>query len=303
MKNIAIVTDSNSGITQAQAKKLGVNVLPMPFYINDTLFYEDINLTQEEFYAHLAEGSEISTSAPAVGDVTDLWDSLLKEYDEIVHIPMSSALSSTCETLMMLAQGYRGRVFVVDNKRISVTQKQAVLDAQMMAAAGWDGARIREKLLSTMYDCSIYISLDTLYYLKKGGRITPAVAALGTLLRIKPVLQIQGDKLDTYANARTKKSARTMMLDAIRKDCRARFGAGETAGRACDSKNDDGLILCMAYTGAYTDEAQSWEKEIEDAFPAHAGRLLMDPLSLSISCHIGPGAIGIGCIKKLQLTD
>ncbi|MCD7956889.1 MAG: DegV family protein [Lachnospiraceae bacterium] len=325
MKNIAIVTDSNSGITQSEAKRLGVYVLPMPFYINGKLFYEDINLTQEEFYAHLKEGSEISTSTPAVGDVTELWDLLLKDYDEIVHIPMSSALSSTCATAMMLAQSYEGRVFVVDNKRISVTQKQAVLDAQRLAAAGWDGLSIREKLLDTMYDCSIYITLDTLYYLKKGGRITPAVAALGTLLHIRPVLQIQGEKLDTFANARTKKSARGIMLDAIRKDCQIRFGASdhtasqkEAADPSCDSKgasrfpkdrpaennlSTDGLIIAMAYTGAFTDEAQSWKEEIENAFPAHRGKLLMDPLSLSISCHIGPGAIGIGCIKKLRLPE
>ncbi|MCD7884484.1 MAG: DegV family protein [Lachnospiraceae bacterium] len=324
MKNIAIVTDSNSGITQAEAKRLGVYVIPMPFYINGNLFYEDINLTQEEFYTHLEEGSEISTSAPAVSDVTELWDSLLKEYDEIVHIPMSSALSSTCATAMMLAQSYEGRVFVVDNKRISVTQKQAVLDAQRMAAAGWDGSSIREKLLADMYECSIYITLDTLYYLKKGGRVTPAVAAFGTLLRIKPVLQIQGDKLDTFAKARTKKSARGIMLDAIRKDGQVRFGAGAAAGRAgtpfdqakaagradtpfdqtnaADLPSKD-LIIGMAYTGAFTDEAQSWKEEIENTFPSHRGKLLMDPLSLSISCHIGPGAIGIGCIKKLRLPE
>ncbi len=205
MKKIAIVTDSNSGITQQEAKELGIYVIPMPFYINDEVYFEDINLTQEEFYQHLAAGAEISTSMPAIGDVTDLWDSLLKEYDEIVHIPMSSGLSSTCSTTMVLAEEYGGRVVVVDNKRISVTQKQAALDAKRMAALGWDALQIREKLLETMYDASIYITLDTLYYLKKGGRVTPAVAAIGTLLRIKPVLQIQGDKLDAFANARTKK--------------------------------------------------------------------------------------------------
>ncbi|MCD7715488.1 MAG: DegV family protein [Lachnospiraceae bacterium] len=291
MKNIAIVTDSNSGITQQEAKELGIYVIPMPFYINGEVFFEDINLTQEEFYQHLADGAEISTSMPAVGDVTDLWDSLLKEYDEIVHIPMSSGLSSTCSTAMMLAEDYGGRVIVVDNKRISVTQKQAALDAKRMAALGWDAARIRAKLLETMYDASIYITLDTLYYLKKGGRVTPAVAAVGTLLRIKPVLQIQGDKLDSFANGRTKKAARTIMLDALRQDIRERFGAEE--------KMED-VQIAMAYTGGYSEEVQAWRRELEAAFPENAPEMLADPLSLSVSCHIGPGAIGYGCMKKLK---
>ncbi len=255
-------------------------------------FFEDINLTQEEFYQHLAKGAEISTSMPAIGDVTDLWESLLKEYDEIVHIPMSSGLSGTCSTTMMLAEEYGGRVVVVDNKRISVTQKQAALDAKRMAALGWDAGQIREKLLETMYDASIYITLDTLYYLKKGGRVTPAVAAIGTLLRIKPVLQIQGDKLDAFANARTKKAARMIMLDALRKDIRERFGAEERM---------EDIQVAMAYTGGYTEEVQAWRRDLEAAFPQNAPEMLADPLSLSVSCHIGPGAIGFGCMKKLTL--
>ncbi len=294
MGRIAIVTDSNSGITQAEAKELGILVIPMPFYINGELFYEDIDLTQEEFYRHLEGGAEISTSMPVVGDVTDLWDRLLEEYDEIVHIPMSSGLSSTCSTALMLsqAQKYTGRVFVVDNKRISVTQKQAALDARTMAQQGWSAVQIRDKLLETMLDASIYITLDTLSYLKKGGRVTPAVAAIGSLLRIKPVLQIQGDKLDAYANARTKKAARTMMLDAIRRDNCERFGADERA---------EGIQIAMAYTGAYSEEVQAWRQELEAAFPAHKDEMMVDPLSLSVSCHIGPGAIGFGCMKKLNL--
>ncbi len=291
MKKIAIVTDSNSGITQSEAKELGIYVIPMPFYVDDNVYFEDINLTQEEFYRYLEKGAEISTSMPAIGDVTDLWDSLLKEYDEIVHIPMSSGLSSTCSTAMMLAEEYHGRVVVVDNKRISVTQKQAALDAKRMAGLGWDAARIRAKLLETMYDASIYITLDTLYYLKKGGRVTPAAAALGTLLRIKPVLQIQGDKLDAYANARTKKAARSIMLDALRKDIRERFGA--------DGRMED-IQIAMAYTGGFTAEAQAWKQELEAAFQVSAGEVMADPLALSVSCHIGPGAIGFGCMKKLR---
>lgn len=240
----------------------------------------------------MAKGAEISTSMPAIGDVTDLWESLLKEYDEIVHIPMSSGLSGTCSTTMMLAEEYGGRVVVVDNKRISVTQKQAALDAKRMAALGWDAGQIREKLLETMYDASIYITLDTLYYLKKGGRVTPAVAAIGTLLRIKPVLQIQGDKLDAFANARTKKAARMIMLDALRKDIRERFGAEERM---------EDIQVAMAYTGGYTEEVQAWRRDLEAAFPQNAPEMLADPLSLSVSCHIGPGAIGFGCMKKLTL--
>ncbi|MCC8138046.1 MAG: DegV family protein [Clostridiales bacterium] len=266
-------------------------VIPMPFYIDDNVYFEDINLTQEEFYRYLEKGAEISTSMPAIGDVTDLWDSLLKEYDEIVHIPMSSGLSSTCSTAMMLAEEYHGRVVVVDNKRISVTQKQAALDAKRMAGLGWDAARIRAKLLETMYDASIYITLDTLYYLKKGGRVTPAAAALGTLLRIKPVLQIQGDKLDAYANARTKKAARSIMLDALRKDIRERFGA--------DGRMED-IQIAMAYTGGFTAEVQAWKQELEAAFQVPAGDVMADPLALSVSYHIGPGAIGFGCMKKLK---
>lgn len=198
MSKIAVVTDSNSGITQAQAKACGVTVLPMPFYINEELFYEDINLSQEDFYAKLEENADISTSQPAVGDVLDLWNSLLKEYDEIVHIPMSSGLSGSCETAIMLAQDFDGKVQVVNNQRISVTQRQAVLDAKTLAERGKSAAEIREYLERTKFDSSIYITVDTLKYLKKGGRITPAAAALGTLLRIKPVLQIQGEKLDAF---------------------------------------------------------------------------------------------------------
>ncbi|MCD8022105.1 MAG: DegV family EDD domain-containing protein [Lachnospiraceae bacterium] len=192
---------------------------------------------------------------------------------------------------MMLAETYHGRVYVIDNKRISVTQKQAALDAQKMAQLGWSGAQIKEKLLATMMDASIYITLETLTYLKKGGRVTPAVAAIGSLLHIKPVLQIQGDKLDSYSLARTKKGARTTMIDAIRKDNRDRFGADERA---------DDIQLAMAYTGAYSEELDAWKHEFEDTYPSHAGDIMVDPLSLSVACHTGPGAIGMGCMKKLK---
>lgn len=289
MAKIAIVTDSNSGITRVDGEKSGIWVIPMPFYINEELFFEELTLSQEEFYRHLSDKAEISTSMPAMTDVTELWDTLLQTHDEIVHIPMSSGLSSSCSTAMMLAQDYDGRVQVVDNKRISVTQKLAAQDARTLADAGWSAARIKEYLEKTALDSSIYITLDTLYYLKKGGRITPAAAALGTLLRLKPVLQIQGDKLDAYAKCRTLKAAKTTMIEAIRKDCQERFGS---------NANGDGMRILLAYTGTDKTELNLWEQEVRSAFPGHP-EICADPLSLSVSCHIGPGAIAITCTKRL----
>lgn len=238
MGKIAVVTDSNSGITQEQAKAYGIYVLPMPFFINDETFYEDISLTQEQFYEKLEGNADISTSMPSVGSVTDLWDGLLQEYEEIVHIPMSSGLSSSCETAAMLAQEYGGKVQVVNNQRISVTQKQSVLDAMAMAEHGKSAQEIKDYLEETRYDSSIYIMVDTLYYLKKGGRLTPAAAALGTLLKLKPVLQIQGEKLDSYAKARTVKQARTIMIEAIKNDFVKRFG----------DESGESMHLFVAYT-------------------------------------------------------
>ena len=202
MQKIAIVTDSNSGITQAQSKQLGVWVLPMPFYINDELFLEDITLTQEQFYDYLAQGADVKTSQPAPGDVTELWDTLLKDYDAVVHIPMSSGLSSSCQTAQILADDYDGRVQVVNNQRISVTQLQSVVDAKTMAEKGWTAVEIKEELERTKFDSDIYITVDTLKYLKKGGRLTPAAAAIGTVLNLKPVLRIKGEKLDAFAKTR-----------------------------------------------------------------------------------------------------
>lgn len=289
MAKVAIVTDSNSGITQEDARQLGVYVIPMPFYINGKLYYEEKTLTQELFYQYLSEKAEISTSMPAMTDVTELWDQLLKTYDEIVHIPMSSGLSSSCSTATVLAQDYDGRVQVVDNKRISVTQRQAAIDAKTLADAGWNAQKIKDYLLETAMDASIYITLDTLYYLKKGGRITPAAAALGTLLRLKPVLQIQGEKLDAYAKSRTLKAAKATMLDAVRKDCVERFGSDERAA---------GMHIALAYSGTDLTETKIWEREVKEAFPDH--EIVMQPLSLSVSCHIGPGAIAITCCKELR---
>lgn len=288
MSKIAVVTDSNSGITQEQARVLGVTVLPMPFYMDGKTYYEDIDLTQEQFYEKLAEGGDISTSMPAVGDVTDLWDQLLQEHDEIVHIPMSSGLSSSCETALMLAQSYDGRVQVVNNQRISITQRRSVLDAAALAEKGKSAAEIKEILEREKFESSIYIMVDTLKYLKKGGRITPAAAALGTLLRLKPVLQIQGEKLDAFAKARTVKQAKSIMTEAMRNDCKNRFGDESGASMHID----------IAYTYDL-EAAQQFEKEIKEVFPGQD--CVINPLSLSVSCHIGPGALAVACSHKIDV--
>ncbi len=287
MGKIAIVTDSNSGITQAEAKEYGVNVLPMPFFINGETYFEDIDLTQEEFYEKLEGNADISTSMPAIGSVTDLWEQLLEEYEGIVYIPMSSGLSSSCETAIMLSQEYDGKVQVVNNQRISVTQKQAVLDAAELAKRGKNAEEIKVFLEETKFDSSIYIMVDTLTYLKKGGRITPAAAALGTLLKLKPVLQIQGDKLDAFAKARTVKQAKNIMIDAVKNDFKKRFGDEE-------GKN---MYLYIAYTKD-RQTALEFKEQVQEAFP-QAEITMTDPLSLSVACHIGPGSLALACAKKL----
>ncbi|HIT05480.1 MAG TPA: DegV family protein [Candidatus Scybalocola faecipullorum] len=289
MKKVAIMTDSNSGITQSEGKALGIFVLPMPFNFSDETFLEDINLTQEEFYQKLGDGADISTSQPSPEDVINLWDQLLKDYDQIVHIPMSSGLSSSCDTATMLAADYEGKVFVVNNQRISVTLRQSVMEAISMAEKGYDGAQIKKVLEDTKFDSSIYITVDTLKYLKKGGRITPAAAALGTLLRIKPVLQIQGGKLDAFAKARTMKQAKMMMINAIKKDFKDRFGSDDTASN---------MHIFIAHT-ANDAMANELKSELETIFPGH--NVLVNPLSLSVACHIGPGALAIACTKKLDI--
>lgn len=288
MSRVAIMTDSNSGITQAEAKAMGIFVLPMPFYIDEKMYYEDINLTQEQFYERLKADCEIKTSMPLVGNVTDAWDEILKEYDEIVYIPMSSGLSSSCETAYMLSQDYDGKVQVVDNQRISVTQRQSVLDAMMLAEAGKSAVEIKQILLDAKFESSIYIMLDTLYYLKKGGRITPAAAALGTLLKLKPVLQIQGEKLDAFAKARTAKQGKSIMIETIKKDFAERF------------HSPDGAEMNLEIAYSYDLEAaEEFKAEVQEVFPNN--EIIMNPLSLSVSCHIGPGALAIACSKKIHV--
>lgn len=287
MSKVTVMTDSNSGITQEEAKQLGVAVLPMPFYMDGQMYYEDIDLSQEQFYERLAQGTEIKTSMPLVGDVADAWDRALKGCDEIVHIPMSSGLSSTCETALVLAQNYDGRVQVVNNQRISVTMRQSVIDAVQLAGQGHSAEEIKNILEACKFESSIYIMVDTLEYLKKGGRITPAAAALGTLLKLKPVLQIQGEKLDAFAKARTVKQARSIMIESMKNDFEKRF----------DSADGAKMNLSMAYT-YNLEEAESFKEEVQAAFPNN--EIVLQPLSLSISCHIGPGALAVACSKKIE---
>lgn len=284
MAKVRIVTDSNSGITQAEAKTLGVSVIPMPFLINGEDYLEDVNLTQEEFYRHLEGETTVSTSQPAVATVTDLWDSLLAEGEdvEIVHIPMSSGLSESCRTAQSLAKAYGKRVRVVDNQRISVTQKQSVLDALNLAGEGKSAQEIADYLTATKLESSIYIALDTLKYLKKGGRLTPAAALVGSILRIKPVLQIQGDKLDAYKKVHSLSQAKQVMTEAMRGDLNTRFKESAMQGK---------MRLFIAHTNFYA-EAETFRKELEAIFP-NIPVTLVDPLSLSVSCHIGPGALAV----------
>lgn len=285
---VAIITDSNSGITQEEGKKLGIRVVPMPFMINGEEYLEDITLTQQEFYEKLGDGSDISTSQPSPESIMALWDEVLEEYDEIVHIPMSSGLSGSCQTAMMLAEDYDGKVEVVNNQRISVTQRQSALDAKELAAKGMCAAEIKEKLEAVKFDSSIYITLDTLKYLKKGGRITPAAAALGTLLRLKPVLTVQGEKLDAFAKARTMKQAKSMMVAAITKDLEERFG----------DRTGKNVHLAVAHTDNQ-EEADEFAKELRELFPA-TDEIVIAPLSLSVSCHIGPGSLAVACSKVIE---
>lgn len=287
MGKVAIMTDSNSGITQMEGKELGITVLPMPFTIEGETFYEDINLTQKEFYSRLGEDADIATSQPEAGKLIDTWKYLLKDYEEVVHIPMSSGLSGSCQTAIVLSGDFDGKVQVVNNQRISVTQRQSILDAIELAKAGLSAADIRERLETAKFEASIYIMVDTLKYLKKGGRITPAAAAIGTILNLKPVLQIQGKKLDAFAKARSVKHAKRIMLDAIKKDIETRFNQAEKEGT---------LRLHMAYTGE-PEIIQEFKTEAEAQFPGYD--IFVAPLSLSVACHIGAGAIAIACSNAL----
>lgn len=286
MSRIAIVTDSNSGISQEKGKEMGIYVLPMPFLIDGKEYLDGIDLFPKEFYEYLAKDADVSTSQPSPESVMSLWDSLLKDYDEIVHIPMSSGLSGSCQTARMLADDYDGKVEVVNNQRISITQVSAVIDALHLAEAGKSAAEIRGILEEEALQASIYITLTTLKYLKKGGRITPAAAALGTMLRLKPVLQIQGEKLDAFSKVRTMSAAKRVMLDAIRSDLEKRFAG-------CKMRID------IAHTNNEA-AALEFKKEIQTEFPEYPV-ILVDELSLSVACHIGDGALAVACTKTLEV--
>ena len=283
MKSIAIVTDSNCSMSMAQAKELGIYMLPMPFFLDGKEYLEEVDMTQEEFFQHLEEnpGTKISTSQPSMESVTGLWNQLLKDYDEIVHIPMSSGLSSSCQTAAMLADDYDGRVRVVNNQRISGTLRYSAIEALQQAKNGLSAAEIGDWLENTRFDSSIYITVATLKYLKQGGRITPAAAAIGTMLRLKPVLQIQGEKLDAFAKARTMAQAKKIMTQAIRDDIANRFG--------------EDIYLDVIHSHNL-EAAEEFRKETLETFP-NVKEIHIFPLSLSVSCHIGPGALAFTCSK------
>ena len=281
---IAIMTDSNSGIQQSEADKLGVFVIPMPFVINGDTYYEGINLNYDQFFEFLRSNADVSTSQPSIASLTETWDKLLQEYDKVIFIPMSSGLSGTCDTAKTFARNYDGRVLVVDNKRISVTLKQSVLDALELVKKGYTAEQIKDELEKNGPNSSIYIMVDTLKYLKKGGRITAAGAAIGTLLKIKPVLTIQGEKLDAYQKVMSVKQAKIVMINAIKKDIQNRFGG-----------DSDDLLIAMAYTYDL-EAAKLFMNEVQQAFPNK--NIVLDPLSLSVSCHIGPGALAVTVTKK-----
>lgn len=282
--NIAIVTDSNSGITEKEAMDMGITIIPMPFYINNKTYHEGLDLSHKDFYNYLENNAEVSTSQPAPGEVLEVWNELLKEKESIVYIPMSSSLSGSCQMSEMLAQEYEGKIQVVDNKRISVTQLQSVKDALNLAKEGKSAKEIKIILEDKQYNSSIYVVLDTLEYLKKGGRITPAAASIAKVLNIKPVLQIQGEKLDSFKKARGVKQARRIMKDAIKDDINNRFS---------DINN---MKIYAAYS---SDEelGRQWLSELKEEFPGYDVELY--PLSLSVGCHIGPNAIGVACVEEI----
>lgn len=289
MSKIIIVTDSNSGISKEEAEKIGVVVIPMPFFIEGKTYYEEISLSQDEFYQMLVAGKNISTSQPSIGKICALWDELLKEYDEIVQIPMSSGLSMTCDTATTFSQEkeYLGKVHIVNNMRISVTQRQSVYDALKLIKEGKSGEEIKEILENDALNSSIYITVQDLKYLKRGGRITPAAAAIGSLIGIKPVLQIQGKKLDAFKKCRGMKAGKVMMISAAKNDIKNRLG------------DDNSKIHVAVAHSNNEEEAKIFLEEIKKAIP-NAKDYYIDHLSLSVSCHIGPGSLAIALCKDLD---
>lgn len=289
MKKIAVMTDSNCGLLPEKGKEMGISIVPMPVIINGETYFEGVDITTEEFYRMQEDGAEITSSLPSPGSVMDLWDELLETHDEVVYIPMSSGLSNSCSSAIMLAQEYEGKVFVADNHRISITQMQSVLDAVQMAEAGMDGAAIKARLEKEAKDSSIYIAVDTLEYLKKGGRITAAGAAIGGVLNIKPVLTTDGDQLDAYAKVRGMKSAFRTMCKALRKDLDGKLKSLHESGE---------LVIGIANTYMPEEELNQWKEELQNVFPGE--EILYGALNLSIGCHTGMGAVGIGAVRRMK---
>ncbi len=281
---IAILTDTNSGIMSAEAAQLGIHVMPMPFFIDGDLYFEGVNLTQEEFFRMQENDAEISTSMPSPADVMDKWDELLKDHDQVLYLPMSSGLSSSCSTAASLAEDYNGRVLVIDNKRISVPLRESIYNAQELIAKGYCGQEIKRILEEDSQNAKVFIAVSTLKYLKKGGRVTPAAALIGTALNIKPVLMIDGGKLDAFAKVRGMKQAEQKMIDAAKAELE------RYAGAEC--------LIRVAFSGD-PELGLQWIEKVKAAFPDH--EVYGDPLGLSICCHTGPGAYGITCIKKLKI--
>lgn len=284
---IAILTDTNSGISSTEAEELGIFLIPMPVIIDDETFYEGQNITEEAFYQALASGKKVTTSQPSPADVLDYWDFLLqKGFDEVVYIPMSSGLSNSCHAAMGFAEDYDAKVFVVDNHRISVTLKSSVIMAKKLSDIGKSGSEIKSILEEDAYHSSIYISVNTLTYLKRGGRITPAAAMIGSVLNIKPILTIQGEKLDSFSKARSMKKCEQRMIEALLNDKEKRFA---------DVPNEQ-LSIGAAGTCLSEEEQLNWKHALEEAFPG--ADVFYNPLSASIGCHTGPGAAGVGLSVK-----
>lgn len=286
MKKIAIVTDSNSGISQEEADRFGLFVVPMPFIINEEIYFEGLDLTHDKFYEIQASGTKVTTSQPNINEIVELWGKLLKDYDEVVHIPMSSGLSQSCETAQTFAENFGGKVQVVDNRRISITMKSSVFDAIKMAKNGNSASEIKKYLEETALHSSIYIMVDTLKYLKQGGRVTPAAAAIGTVLNIKPVLQIQGGKLDQYAKVLNVKSARAKMIDGLKKDLEGRFS---------EFVKEGSMRISVAHTKNVAN-AQAFAEELRQNFPSIPIEYI-DELSLSVATHIGPKSLACACYR------
>lgn len=283
----AVMTDSNSGIMKADAEELGIFLMPMPVIIDEEICFEGEDLTQEIFYKCLTEGKDVSTSQPSPGDVMEMWDHILAMgYEDLIYIPMSSGLSNSCGTAIGLSMSYGGKVQVADNHRISVTLRESVLEAKELADEGASAIEIKKDLEARAYDASIYITVDTLEFLKKGGRVTPAGAALGAVLNIKPVLTIQGERLDAFAKVRGMKKGKNKMLEALKHDLETRF----------KNVDSDHIVIGAAGAGLSKEEEEEWLAAVKAEFPQM--KAYYNPLSFSIGCHTGPGAVGTGIVVR-----